>query len=98
LQTPNKNVINIKFVSIQTLTNDLFTQAENIMSLKDYQKTKMVILADEAHHYSASTKKKNKAELEKISWEKSLLSLLHAHADNLLLEFTATLDFDDEAV
>lgn len=95
---PNKNVINIKFVSIQTLTNDLFTQAENIMSLKDYQKTKMVILADEAHHYSASTKKKNKAELEKISWEKSLLSLLHAHADNLLLEFTATLDFDDETI
>ena len=95
---PNKNVINIKFVSIQTLTNDLFTQAENIMSLKDYQKTKMVILADEAHHYSASTKKKNKAELEKISWEKCLLNLLHAYADNLLLEFTATLDFDDETI
>ena len=95
---PNKNVINIKFVSIQTLTNDLFTQAENIMSLTDYQKTKMVILADEAHHYSASTKKKNKAELEKVSWEKSLLDLLHAHADNLLLEFTATLDFDDETI
>ena len=58
----------------------------------------MVILADEAHHYSASTKKKNKAELEKVSWEKCLLSLLHAHADNLLLEFTATLDFDDETI
>ena len=68
------------------------------MSLKDYQKTNMVILADEAHHYSASTKKKNKTELEKISWEKSLFSLLHAHADNLLLEFTATLDFDDETI
>ena len=94
----DKNVINIKFVSIQTLTNDLFTQAENIMSLTDYQKTKMIILADEAHHYSASTKKKNKAELEKVSWEKCLLSLLHAHADNLLLEFTATLDFDDETI
>ena len=95
---PNKNVINIKFVSIQTLTNDLFTQAENTMSLKDYQKTKMVILADEAHHYSASTKKRTKAELEKASWEKSLFDLLHAHADNLLLEFTATLDFDDDTI
>ena len=68
------------------------------MSLTDYQKTKMVILADEVHHYFASTKKKNKAELEKVSWEKSLLDLLHAHADNLLLEFTATLDFDDETI
>ncbi|RJX42541.1 restriction endonuclease [Streptococcus agalactiae] len=95
---PNKNDINIKFLSIQTLTNELFTQAENVMSLKDYQRAKMVILADEAHHYSASTKKKSKKELEKASWEQSLLSLLHTHTDNLLLEFTATLDFDDESI
>lgn len=95
---PLPNSINIKFVSIQTLTNELFTQAENIMSLNDYQKTKMIILADEAHHYSASTKKKTKIELEKASWEKTLLELLDAHNDNLLLEFTATLDFDDETI
>ena len=95
---PLSNSINIKFVSIQTLTNELFTQAENIMSLNDYQKTKMIILADEAHHYSASTKKKTKIELEKASWEKTLLELLDAHNDNLLLEFTATLDFDDETI
>ena len=95
---PVSNSINIKFVSIQTLTNELYTQAENIMSLNDYQKTKLVILADEAHHYSASTKKKSKIELEKASWEKSLLELLNAHNGNLLLEFTATLDFDDETI
>lgn len=95
---PNQNDINIKFVSIQTLTNELFTQAENVMSLRDYQKRKMVILADEAHHYSASTKKKTKMELAKASWEKSLLSLLDTHPENLLLEFTATLDFDDETI
>ena len=62
---PLSNSINIKFVSIQTLKNELLNQAENIMSLNDYQKTKMIILADEAHHYSASTKKKTKIELEK---------------------------------
>lgn len=95
---PNKHDINIKFLSIQTLTNELFTQAENVMSLKDYQREKMVILADEAHHYSASTKKKSKEEMKKASWEKSLLSLLHTHPENLLLEFTATLDFDDETI
>lgn len=97
---PNKNTINIKFVSIQTLTNELDPQkqAENVMSLKDYKTSKMIILADEAHHYSASTKKKNKVEEEKASWEKSLLSLLHTHADNLLLEFTATLDFGDDSI
>ena len=95
---PDKNDINIKFVTIQTLTNELFTQSENIMSLRDYQKEKIAILADEAHHYSASTKKKTKIELEKASWEKSLLSLLDAHNENLLLEFTATLDFDDETI
>lgn len=95
---PNENDINIKFVSIQTLTTELFTQAENVMSLRHYKKTKMVILADEAHHYSASTKKKTKIELEKASWEKNLLNLLHANNENLLLEFTATLDFDDETI
>ena len=95
---PVSNSINIKFVSIQMLTNELYTQAENIMSLNDYQKTKMVVLADEAHHYSASTKRKSKTELEKASWEESLLKLLNVHDDNLLLEFTATLDFDDDTI
>lgn len=95
---PNPNDINIKFVSIQTLTNELFTQAENVMSLQDYQKTKMVILADEAHHYSASTKKKTKIEEEKASWEKTLISLLQVNSENRLLEFTATLDFNDDTI
>lgn len=93
-----QNTINIRFVSIQTLTNELLTQAENIMSIRDYQKEKIAIFADEAHHYSASTKKKTKIELEKASWEKSLVNLLEAHSENLLLEFTATLDFDDETI
>ena len=95
---PNANDINIKFVSIQTLTNELFTQAENVMSLQDYQKTKMVILADEAHHYSASTKKRTKIEEEKASWEKTLISLLQVNSENRLLEFTATLDFNDDTI
>ncbi|MGX7099366.1 DEAD/DEAH box helicase family protein [Globicatella sanguinis] len=97
---PNKNDINIRFVSIQTLTNELYTKSENVMSLKEYEKKKMIIIADEAHHYSASTKKKKKTktEEEKATWENSLKDLLNAHSENLLLEFTATLDFEDETI
>lgn len=97
-KSSNKSEINIRFVSIQTLTNELFTQSENSMSLSDYESSKMVIFADEAHHYSASTKKRNKIELEKASWEKTLTSIKKTNKDNLLLEFTATLDFDDETI
>lgn len=94
----NKNEIYIRFISIQGLTNELFTKAENIMSLKDYSSFKMVILADEAHHYSASTKTKNKTEVENASWEKTLTELKEINSENLLLEFSATLDFDDNTI
>ncbi|MCW6680733.1 DEAD/DEAH box helicase family protein [Aerococcaceae bacterium NML130460] len=95
---PNKNHINIKFVTIQSLTNELFTVSENVMSLKDYAKYKMVILADEAHHYSASTKNQTKTEKEQASWENTLSKLCETNHHNLLLEFTATLDFNDDTI
>src|SRR5699024_10527307 len=62
---------------------------------EDYARNKVVILGDEAHHYSASTKKEKDTEQ---SWEKAIATILNARVDNRLLEFTATIDLDNKNV
>ena len=89
------NVIYIKLGTIQGIASDLFTEKENTMGLSEYKKHKTVILADEAHHYSASTKKEK--EVEK-SWERTIDLILGANSDNRLLEFTATIDLENKQV
>lgn len=90
-----KNTIYIKFSSVQSLLNDLYIPSQGSMMEKDYSRNKAVILADEAHHYSASTK----AEKEKEkTWETTISKILAANEDNRLLEFTATVDFENKSV
>lgn len=93
--TPRKNVIYIKLDTIQGIASDLFTQKENTMGLSEYKKHKTAILADEAHHYSASTKAEKEDEK---SWERTIDLILKSHEDNCLLEFTATIDLDNKQV
>lgn len=94
-----KNTIYIKFSSIQKVSDDLFILRENTMGLSDYKNHPVVILADEAHHYSASTK--SEKDVEK-TWEHAINKILGARDEkakkNLLLEFTATVDFDKEEI
>ncbi|AQS52500.1 hypothetical protein BW727_100090 [Jeotgalibaca dankookensis] len=92
---PQENVIYLKLASIQSVFNDLFTQRENTMGLTDYSRHKVAVLGDEAHHYSASTKKEKE---EEKSWERAIDLILAAHPDNRLLEFTATIDLDNKNV
>lgn len=94
-RNPQKNVIYLKLASIQSVFNDLFTQRENTMGLTDYSRHKVAVLGDEAHHYSASTKKQKK---EEQSWERAIDLILDAHSENRLLEFTATIDLDNKNV
>lgn len=89
---PRENTIYIKLDTVQAVANDIYTVKENSMGAKDYAKNKLVVLGDEAHHYSASTKKEKENEQ---SWESAINTILHAREDNLLLEFTATIDLDD---
>jgi type III restriction enzyme len=49
-----------------------------------------VLLADEAHHINTSTKAGQEL---LISWERTVERIFGQNADNLLLEFTATLDY-----
>src|SRR5699024_5402167 len=68
---------------------------ENSMGEEDYARDKTVILGDEAHHFSASTKSEKETEQ---SWEKAISTILNANEDNRLLEFTATIDLENKNV
>lgn len=52
------------------------------------------MISDEAHHINALTKKKlgKTEEEEKKSWEYTVMKVLRMNADNVLLEYTATMD------
>lgn len=93
------NTIYIKLSSVQKVSDDLFTIKEGKMGLSDYERHPVAILADEAHHYSASTKSEKDAE---NTWESAINKILNARNNeeqkNLLLEFTATVDFEKEVI
>lgn len=83
--------INIKFTTIQQLHNDLNSAKENNISYRDFEDKEIVMIADEAHHLSSTTKnKKDTTE----SWENTVMNILRQNSNNILLEFTATLDFN----
>lgn len=87
--------INIKFTTIQQLHIDLNNTKENSVTYEDFKDKKMVIIADEAHHLSSGTK--NNGDLFG-SWEGTVLEILKQNIDNILLEFTATLDYESREI
>ncbi len=85
----DKDSLNIKFVSIQKLTVDLWTEEnnkENGLSLEDFKEQKIVIIGDEAHH--------NNAEV----WGQLVEKIHKSNYGNILLEFTATTDYESKLV
>lgn len=54
----NTNNIEIKFTTVHKLYNDIHIEKENQTTLEDLHQKDIVMLADEAHHLNASTKKK----------------------------------------
>ncbi|MFO7972079.1 MAG: DEAD/DEAH box helicase family protein [Desulfobacterales bacterium] len=91
----NENDINICFTTIQKLHSDLTTEKENALTYEDFRDKKIVLLADEAHHMNTRTK----AQREMFeSWENTVERIFHQNEDNLLLEFTATLDYTNSYI
>jgi len=79
--------INIKFVSNQMLTSGLFTNIrENGLSFEDFEERKIVLIGDEAHHNNAPV------------WGKIVKRIHEMNFDNILLEFTATLDYESREI
>ena len=87
--------INIKFTTIQQLHIDLNNTKENSVTYEDFKDKKMVLIADEAHHLSSATK--NTGDLFG-SWEGTVIEILKQNFDNMLLEFTATLDYGNSEI
>jgi len=96
----NSDDINIKFTTIQKLFLDLTIQKENSLTLHDLKKQKYVLISDEAHHINVDTKKKltETEEEEKASWETIVNKIVDSNNENILLEFTATLELDDQSI
>lgn len=86
--------INIKFTTIQQLHIDLNNTKENSVTYEDFENRKLALIADEAHHLSSGTKSGNMFG----SWEDTVLKVLNSSFDNLLLEFTATLDYESREI
>lgn len=87
----NQNEINICFTTIQKLHSDLTTEKENAITFEDFRKHKVVLIADEAHHMSATTQEQ--AEVFRPTWENTVQTIFEKNTGNLLLEFTATHDY-----
>jgi len=87
--------ININFTTIQQLHIDLNNTKENSVTYEDFKDKKIVLIADEAHHLSSATK--NNGALFG-SWEGTVMEILKQNFANVLLEFTATLDYESREI
>ena len=91
----NENEINICFTTIQKLHSDLTIAKENALNFEDFKEKETVLLADEAHHINVQTK----AQQELFeNWENTVEGIFKSNKDNLLLEFTATHDYQTPAM
>lgn len=82
--------INLKFTTIQQLHIDLNNTKENSVTYEDFKDKNLVLIADEAHHLVAGTKSGNLFG----SWEDTVKKIHDSNFENILLEFTATIDTD----
>ena len=61
---------------------------------------KIVIISDEAHHINTWTKNKLGKEetIAKTTWEYTVNSIFNSNTENIMLEYTATVDLDHPAI
>ena len=99
--------INIAFTTIQGLYAALNNPRENGLTIDDFKDRKMVLIADEAHHLSAETKKGNQMTIDYEgidkpddvqSWEGAVKKIFNANTANVLLDFTATADLNNSEI
>lgn len=99
-QGANNDNINILFTTIQKLHSDLNFPRENSITFEDFKEMNIVMLSDEAHHINSLTKKHlNKEDQKNISsWEHTVTRIAKSNNSNVLLEFTATIDMNNDDI
>ena len=92
--------INIHFTTIQGLHRRMMEPKENSVTIEDFCDYKTVMLSDEAHHLNTETKKRltTSETKNRNSWESTVNKILCQHPENVLLEFTATIDFQHKKI
>ncbi len=92
----NSEDVNIYFSTIQGLHTRLNTPRENSITFDDFIGKEIVLISDEAHHINTLTKKKlSKGEKENFtSWEYTVRRILNSSPENIMMEFTATLELN----
>ena len=86
------NDLKIQFLTTQLLFKRLIENGENRIMKRDFEENKTVIVADEAHRLNVMTRKTAAAKREERNWEAEVTGALNANKENLLMEFTATVD------
>jgi len=90
----SKDEINICFTTIHKLHNDLNLDKENSITLNYFKDKKIVLLSDEAHHGQVKTKQSTLE--EERNWETTVKRIFEKNAENILLEFTATMGIEQD--
>lgn len=95
-ESTNPEDINILFSTIQGLHTRLNNPRENSVTFDDFIGKETVLISDEAHHINTLTKKKLSATEKSTatSWEYTVERILKSSPDNVLMEFTATLELN----
>ena len=96
----NEEDINIIFTTIQGLHSQLNLFRENSITFEDFKDKKIVLISDEAHHINAWTKNRlSKTEEEmKKTWEYTVMQILNSNTENIMLEYTATIDLENPSI
>lgn len=95
----SRNDINICFTTIHKLHGDIYIEKENSLTIEDFKEQKIVFISDEAHHIN--TKTKNQISIDSASrpsWENTIEKIFNQNYENILLEFTATLDYEHKNI
>jgi len=99
-ETSNNDDINILFTTIQGLHSYMNVPRENILTYEDFKDKRIVIISDEAHHINAWTRNKlgKEESIAKTTWEYTVMSIFNASTENIMLEYTATVDLEHPAI
>ena len=96
----NEEDINILFTTIQALHIRLNQPKENSITEEDFETKKIVLISDEAHHIQTLTKSNSNGNKdEERTWEYTVLKkIFEKNKENILLEFTATINLSDPEI
>lgn len=99
-QSINEDGINICFTTIQGLHTKLNQPQENNITFDDFSDQKIVLISDEAHHINSDTKKGSSSEelFESATWESTINKIHRSNPENVLLEYTATIDLANQNI